>query len=378
MDRCSVKRILNNYIIGFTRMGVFSPTKKIPGRRGKKKKRKPKRVTLYCNSSPTRRKKSIKMGRPDDVRDAYLKHLVNIMRTDNMQKMPDEWFDNHLPYLAKGLASLRGKLKKNPNGQEDIKRVEATLKGDIESAPKEEKIFCMQAWVATLVPKSNYTWMSELTRPYLALVIKLLCPLTYPDDTDPPTAKNILMVKIELWYDDQKERLAKKASFEEPTTSKEKPVKKLKHEAIKITKPVVVKTAVKSSPVVTKPEDQPKPTTPVKQAEPEMKQTEVVPVTPVEEKEVINKTVTPPPAEKPAPREPTTEVAASPTSQSMIAAIATRIKNVLETGATQVKTIAELALEFESPNSDVLAAARMMQKHSDIYLDESLGVLYLV
>ena len=46
------------------------------------------------------------MGRPDDVRDAYLKHLVNLMRTDNVSQMTDEWFNDNLPYLKKGLSGL--------------------------------------------------------------------------------------------------------------------------------------------------------------------------------------------------------------------------------------------------------------------------------
>ena len=54
----------------------------------------------------------------------------------------------------------RTKLKRRPTGASDIKRVEETLNGDIVSVSKEEKIFCMQIWVATLVPKSVCVFFS--------------------------------------------------------------------------------------------------------------------------------------------------------------------------------------------------------------------------
>ena len=214
--------------------------------------------------------------------------------------------------------------------------------------------------------------MNDLSRPYLALIVKLILPELYAN-ADPPTSKEYLKIKVELWYDEMLTRLTKKMKFEEEESKKTtKIVKKRKEEVARPASPAAVQIIKK---------------TPEKKEAPRTRPAVVDQPATTEEKKIIKPIPVPSLAVVPLPG---TEVivsddkpaAPAPTPTPIpafdVVSLSNKVKHLLESGTTQVKTIEELSIEFNTPRDQILSAARMMQKYSDIYLDESMGVLYLV
>eukprot|EP01063_Lacrimia_lanifica_P013493 TRINITY_DN2013_c0_g1_i1.p1 TRINITY_DN2013_c0_g1~~TRINITY_DN2013_c0_g1_i1.p1 ORF type:complete len:347 (+),score=130.33 TRINITY_DN2013_c0_g1_i1:89-1129(+) len=343
----------------------------------------------------------VRGGSADREKDLLLKSLIMSMGPSLASKS-DEFIDERVDKLKKQEKAIAKLLQKE--GDEAGMALMAKVFHEDEVA-RADKIMLLKTWTRVLCPRKNFCWLKSFPREFLAVMLGMVDPDW--QDALPTGSKDVLCCYVTSWVSnyhppearrrgrkraaEEAEAEAKAASAskrpklaaEASATQARKAAPKAAAAKVKADNKAKLAGAQKAStaallkkPATLPPRDQ-EPTLPPPASDADSHHSSwIAPTTAAtEDAEAL------PYAEEsmddvPAPEEPPADD--SKYTAEEVNEVVTSIRRRLQFGESQVATLQELSTVFEIEPPLVLEAARMMHRHADLLLDESIGVLYLV